>query len=113
MSGRKTQPTLFTPKRETAGPAERAAAKDLKALRALDMLTTGTEALQVSYRRAARFVDRAERAGDAWAATTAMRELRAVRLELAPLASPLAGDGLTDLLDSITTIVEGARAAEI
>ena len=109
MSSRKSQGSLFPVKREPVGMAEKAAQKDLRELRALDMLTTGTEALQVAYKRSARLVDRAERAADTWAATAAMRELRAIRLELAPLASPLAGDGLTDLLESITDIVTADR----
>ena len=73
------------------------------------MLTTGTEALQVAYKRSARMIDRAERAQDTWAATAAMRELRSIRIELAPLASPLAGDGLSDLLEQITEVVRTSR----
>lgn len=96
--------------REKLGPTERAAQGDLRELRRLDMLTTGTSALTVAYRLAARDVDRAERKSDAWAAASAMRELRALRLEIAPTAAPLAGDGLGELLGDIADVIRAARA---
>lgn len=111
MTARKQQADVlpFAVKREPVGTVERAAGKDLRELRDLDMLTTGTTALAAAYRRAARDVDRADRARDPWAAASAMRELRALRLELAPTASPLAGDGLSELLSDIAEVVRGAR----
>lgn len=99
----------FAVKREPIGTVEKAAASDLRELRDLGMLTTATTALAAAYRRAARDVDRAERSRDHWAAASAMRELRALRLELAPTSSPLAGDGLEDLLSEISSLVRGNR----
>ena len=101
----------FTIKREPIGTVERAAGRDLAELRALGMMTTGTTALAASYRRAARDVDRSEKNRDPWASASAMRELRALRLELAPLASPLAGDNLGDLLTEIANVVREQREA--
>lgn len=99
-------------KREPIGTVEKAAARDLRQLEELGMMTTGTTALAATYRRAARMADRAEREHNAWAAATAMRELRATRLELAPTAAPLAGDGLTDLLESIAQVVRENRETD-
>jgi len=99
----------FAIKREPVGTVEKAATKDLRDLRELGMLTTGTTALAAAYRRAARDADRAERLRDPWAAASAMRELRALRLEIAPTASPLAGDGLAELLEDIAQVVADAR----
>lgn len=113
---RKSRPTSDAPalpfavKREPTGTVEKAAAADLRELRELGMLTTGTTALAAAYRRAARDVDRAERARDPWASASAMRELRALRLELAPTASPLAGDTLGDLLTEIADVVRSSRS---
>jgi hypothetical protein len=107
--GRRQTETLWQPEKESMGTVERAAAKDLRELRQLGMMTTATEALAAAYRRAARDVDRADRSRDVWAATAAMRELRSLRLELAPTASPLAGDSLSELLDQITDVVERSR----
>lgn len=101
----------FAVKREPIGTVEKAAAADLRELGSLGMLTTATSALAAAYRRAARDVDRAERARDPWAAASAMRELRALRLEIAPTASPLAGDGLQELLEQITQVVRDSRRA--
>ena len=102
----------FKVKREPIGTVERAAAADLRELRDLGMLTTATTALQTAYRRAARDADRADRERDPWKAASAMRELRALRLEIAPTASPLAGDGLSELLDSIAQVVRDARGGD-
>jgi hypothetical protein len=103
------QLTLVGGKREPIGTVEKAAAADLRELSILGMLTTATTALAAAYRRAARDVDRAERQRDPWAAASAMRELRALRLEIAPTASPLAGEGLSDLLQQISEVVRGER----
>lgn len=73
------------------------------------MLATGTGALEAAYKRAAREVDRAERKRDPWAAASAMRELRALRLEIAPTVSPMSGDDVADLLSNIAEIVERQR----
>ena len=99
----------FEVKREPVGTVERAAGKDLAELKALGMMTTATSALAASYRRAARDVDRSDKNRDPWAAASAMRELRALRLELAPTASPLAGDSLGDLLSNIADVVRQQR----
>lgn len=101
----------FAVKREPIGTVERAASSDLRELRDLGMLTTGTSALAAAYRRAARDTDRAERKQDPWASASAMRELRALRLELAPTAAPLAGDGLSDLLEEIARTIAEQRAS--
>jgi hypothetical protein len=106
----KSQEALpFKVKREPVGVVERAAAADLRELRELGMLTTATAALAAAYRRAARDADRADRERDPWKAASAMRELRALRLEIAPTAAPLAGDGLSDLLESIAQVVRDNR----
>ena len=99
----------LTIKREPVGTVERAAAADLKELRTLGMMTTATTALAAAYRRAARDTDRADRERDPWKAASAMRELRALRLEIAPTASPLAGEGLSELLESIADVVRENR----
>lgn len=96
-------------KREPVGTVEKAAAADLKELRSLGMMTTATSALAAAYRRAARDADRADRERDPWKAASAMRELRALRIEIAPTASPLAGEGLSELLESIADVVRENR----
>lgn len=99
----------FGVKREPVGTVEKAAMADLRELHELGMLTTGTSALTAAYRRAARECDRAERKRDPWASASAMRELRALRLEIAPTAAPLAGDGLAELLEQIADVVRTQR----
>lgn len=89
---------------------ERAAREDVRRLRELGVITTATEALAVAYKRAARDCDRADRARDVWAATAAMRELRALRLELAPTSTALEGDQLSTLLSEISAVVRSERA---
>lgn len=110
MTRRKQDSSLpFPVEREPVGTVEKAAAADLRELRELGMLSTGTGALCAAYRRAARDADRAERKRDPWASASAMRELRALRLEIAPTASPLTGDTLSELLDDIARVVAESR----
>ena len=114
MARRKPDPTANptlpgTAKREPAGTVERAAASDLRALRDLDLLGPGSDALAAAYRRAAREVDRAERRRDAWAGFAAIRELRSTRLELAPMSANIADDDLDNVLAEVAALLNADR----
>lgn len=76
------------------GPAELAVRRDLIAIERAGVLDQ-REGLAVAALAMARALDRADRKGDAWAASTAVRELRAVYDQLGPAAEP---DELSDLL---------------
>lgn len=103
------QASLFAADDAPAGPVERAAMRDLRDLRDLGLLGVAATALQAAYRAAAREVDRARRAGDTWAATAAIRELRTTRVELAPMAAPVDHAQVDGLLDRLIERLDAER----
>lgn len=87
------------------GTTERAAERDLTALRKDKTIGSGMGALEVAYRLAAREVDRAERGEDLWGKMKATAELRALRERLAPMTPSHDQD---DLLASLRTALRDA-----
>lgn len=91
------------------GPTERAAERDLTALRKDKSISAGVAALEVSYRLAAREVDRAERGEDLWGKMKATAELRALRERLAPVGP---SDDSDDLLTRLRSALVDAKKPE-
>jgi hypothetical protein len=66
---------------------ERAAEADLRDLRKAGQMAVATSALATAYRLVAREVDRAETEEDRWGKMKAASELRAIRVQLAPMTA--------------------------
>lgn len=97
--------------RAKVGAVERAAYADVRALRELNMLGPGTDALVAAYRKAGRLLDRADDAGKPWDAFAAIRELRATRVELAPTVATLEADDMDRILEELAALIREDRDA--
>jgi hypothetical protein len=81
------QLTLLPPDAAGRGDVELAAARDLDELR--DQLPDGSAALEAAYQLLARELDRAERERDRYGKINTVRQLQAIRRELAPVRAEI------------------------
>lgn len=100
-NGQQRLPAVPAGGRRSQGTVERHASSDVRALKALEVLPPGTDALQSIYRALGRTFDEAIADNDRYGRINTAREMLRVREALSPIAVAAGGMSIEEMLAEI------------